>query len=74
MQTLLKSVGPKAARAPYRSVLAVSGSQASNFLSGILSSSIPEKGHCYSAFLNAQAGTFKYCLLFSYAGLGSRSI
>lgn len=59
LQPLLRQV-PTVAQVPNRAVLAVVGSQASEFLNGILASAIhePIKGPRFSTFLHAQAGTF----------------
>jgi folate-binding Fe-S cluster repair protein YgfZ len=56
--TLLRTL-PTAARVPHRAVLSLGGPQAAEFLNGIIASTVhnPPKGHFFSAFLHAQAGT-----------------
>ncbi|KAH9844007.1 Aminomethyltransferase folate-binding domain-containing protein [Rhodofomes roseus] len=56
VRALVRTV-PSVAHVPHRAVLSVTGSQAAEFLNGILSSSIPAHphSHFYSAFLHAQA-------------------
>ncbi|KZS97973.1 Aminomethyltransferase folate-binding domain-containing protein [Sistotremastrum niveocremeum HHB9708] len=52
-RALIRST-PKCARVPNRSVLSVTGANASQFLNGILSTTVPNHGGFYSAFLHAQ--------------------
>lgn len=52
---------PTAAPVPHRSVLSLSGSQASEFLNGILASSVNQTGPhrpMFSTFLHAQVSNF----------------
>ena len=58
VRALLRNV-PTVAHVPHRAVLSVVGSQASEFLNGILASTVhdPPPGPFFSAFLHAQAGT-----------------
>jgi folate-binding Fe-S cluster repair protein YgfZ len=63
MAALLRSLIPNVptiAPVPHRAVLAVTGTSASEFLNGILTSSVhePARGPSYSALLHPQAGSF----------------
>jgi len=55
VRALVRNV-PTVAPVPHRSILSVTGSQAVEFLNGIISSSVPDhpQSHFYSAFLHAQ--------------------
>jgi folate-binding Fe-S cluster repair protein YgfZ len=63
MAALLRSLIPNVptmAPVPHRAILSVAGIQASEFLNGILASSVhePSGGPSYSALLHPQAGNF----------------
>lgn len=57
LRALLRTT-PTIAPVPHRAVISITGSQSSEFLQGILSTSVthPPKGPFYSSFLHAQAG------------------
>jgi len=52
----IAKAGSVVAPVPHRNIIAISGSQASEFLHGILASGVGQRGHLpfFSAFLNAQ--------------------
>lgn len=52
LRTLLRST-PSLAPIPHRALLAVSGSDATQFLNGLLANNVQGRP-CYSAFLHAQ--------------------
>jgi folate-binding Fe-S cluster repair protein YgfZ len=56
LQSLLRTT-PTIAPIPNRALLSITGSQATQWLNGLLSSTVPDppRGHFYSAFLHAQA-------------------
>lgn len=65
--------GPSVARLNLKSVLSVSGSQAPDFLHGILSSAVPTSNRpFFSAALNAQVGLiFRHYYKSAYTCLGT---
>jgi transferase CAF17, mitochondrial len=58
LPTAAKALVRATAPIPHRALISVTGPEATQWLNGILSSTVPNppRGHFYSAFLNAQAG------------------
>ncbi|KAK1224415.1 ccr4 associated factor [Marasmius sp. AFHP31] len=73
LRTLLHN-GPSIARIPSRAVIAVTGSQASEFLNGMLASSVPDtpRRPFFSAILNAQGRVLYDLLIYSDQDINGR--
>lgn len=56
---------PTIAPVPHRAVLSVTGSQAAEFLNGVVASSVPSSpdAHFYTAFLQAQVNDIRVIVL-----------
>jgi folate-binding Fe-S cluster repair protein YgfZ len=67
LRSLLRTT-PTVAPVPHRGVLSISGSQATEFLHGIVAGTVhqPAKRPFYSAFLHAQARHNAFKAMFSY--------